>query len=148
MRWRLYIEEYDPDLRYIKGENNVVADALSRLPLMDKDPDKPNIQEAYFTFMECFANKTKPNLDHHPLSYKHIQNAQHLDPQIRKILQMDNTQYYLKDFHGGGEKHGHLCASKKRLLFLNYYKNTYSYGITPLCVTLESIELKKLLDNI
>jgi len=70
MRWRLYIEEYAPDLKYIKGENNVVADALSRLPLMDKDPDKPNIQEAYFTFMECFANKTKPNLDHHPLSYK------------------------------------------------------------------------------
>ena len=29
MRWRLYIEEYSPDLHYIKGENNVVADALS-----------------------------------------------------------------------------------------------------------------------
>ena len=29
MRWRLYIEEYSPDLRYIKGENNIVADALS-----------------------------------------------------------------------------------------------------------------------
>ena len=32
MRWRLFIEEYSPDLQYIKGENNVVADALSRLP--------------------------------------------------------------------------------------------------------------------
>ena len=32
MRWRLFIEEYSPDLRYIKGEDNVVADALSRLP--------------------------------------------------------------------------------------------------------------------
>ena len=31
MRWRLIIEEFGPELKYIKGENNVVADALSRL---------------------------------------------------------------------------------------------------------------------
>ena len=31
MRWRLYIEEYSPDLQYIKGTTNVIADALSRL---------------------------------------------------------------------------------------------------------------------
>ena len=31
MRWRLYIKEYSPDLHYIKGENNVVADTLSQL---------------------------------------------------------------------------------------------------------------------
>jgi hypothetical protein len=30
-RWRLYIEEFGPDIRYIKGEANVVADALSHL---------------------------------------------------------------------------------------------------------------------
>ena len=29
MRWRLILEEFDPELKYIKGENNVVADALS-----------------------------------------------------------------------------------------------------------------------
>ena len=28
-RWGLYIDEYSPDLQYIKGENNVVVDALS-----------------------------------------------------------------------------------------------------------------------
>ena len=31
MRWRLILKEYGPELRYIKGEANVVADALSRL---------------------------------------------------------------------------------------------------------------------
>ena len=30
MRWRLIIEEIGPELKYIKGENNVVADTLSR----------------------------------------------------------------------------------------------------------------------
>ena len=31
MRWRLILEEFGPELKYIKGENKVVADALSCL---------------------------------------------------------------------------------------------------------------------
>ena len=31
MRWRLVLEEFGSELKYIKGENNVVADALPRL---------------------------------------------------------------------------------------------------------------------
>jgi hypothetical protein len=38
MRWQLFIEEYYPGFRYIKGSHNVVADVLSRLP---KEPDSP-----------------------------------------------------------------------------------------------------------
>ena len=33
MRWRLVLEEFGPELNYIKGENNIVADALSRLDM-------------------------------------------------------------------------------------------------------------------
>ena len=32
MCWRLLLEEYRPEIVYIKGPRNVVADALSRLP--------------------------------------------------------------------------------------------------------------------
>ena len=35
MRWRLILEEFGPELKYIKGEKNVVADALSRLEMSD-----------------------------------------------------------------------------------------------------------------
>ena len=49
MRWRLYIEEYSPDLKYIKGEKNVVADALSRL---DMD-EEPRLHEALITEEMC-----------------------------------------------------------------------------------------------
>ena len=35
MRWCLILEEDGPELCYIKGENNVVADALSRLDLTE-----------------------------------------------------------------------------------------------------------------
>ena len=38
MRWQLILEEYGPELRYIKGEANVVADALSRLDMLADHP--------------------------------------------------------------------------------------------------------------
>ena len=31
MRWRLILEEFSPELVYIKGSNDIVADALSRV---------------------------------------------------------------------------------------------------------------------
>ena len=37
MRWRLLIEEFGPELIYIKGENNIVADALSRMDLSEEN---------------------------------------------------------------------------------------------------------------
>ena len=47
MRWRLTIEEFVPELIYIPGENNVVADTLSCLPKY-KIPDIPDsVQTAY-----------------------------------------------------------------------------------------------------
>ena len=33
LRWRLILEEYGTDIEYIKGENNMVAYGLSRIPL-------------------------------------------------------------------------------------------------------------------
>jgi len=32
MRWRLLLEEFGPDIRHTSGEDNTIADALSRLP--------------------------------------------------------------------------------------------------------------------
>ena len=46
MRWRLIIEEFGSELKYIKGENNVVADALSHLEMSDNQ-EIINISELY-----------------------------------------------------------------------------------------------------
>ncbi len=37
-RWRILLEEYAPEIIYIKGIHNTVADAISRL---DYDPKSP-----------------------------------------------------------------------------------------------------------
>ena len=46
------MEEYGPELHYIKGENNVVADALSRLDIVqgeDQNPEQPpDLGSTYF----------------------------------------------------------------------------------------------------
>jgi hypothetical protein len=47
MRWRLVLEEFGPDLQHIKGERNVVADALSRLQIDD--------EQEIFNISECFG---------------------------------------------------------------------------------------------
>ena len=44
MRWRLIIEEYGPTLKYIEGESNVVADALTRLP-MSNSPEEQSTNQ-------------------------------------------------------------------------------------------------------
>ena len=46
MRWRLILEEFGPELKYINGENNAVSDALSRL---ENIPNQEilNISEIY-----------------------------------------------------------------------------------------------------
>ena len=43
------MEEYNPDLKYIKGENNVVADALSRLPMLKTSSSPMSMKQLSFT---------------------------------------------------------------------------------------------------
>jgi hypothetical protein len=47
MRWRLVLEEFGPDPQCIKGERNVVADALSPLEIDD--------EQEIFNIGECFG---------------------------------------------------------------------------------------------
>jgi hypothetical protein len=115
MRWRLYIEEYSPDLQYIKGTHNVVADALSRLE-MEETPFEDN-QESFLSLMECFAKKADTD-KFHPLNYQQLKIAQDKDKTIQKNLKMPNTMYVHKDFHGGEKITSLICLVNNSTCFI------------------------------
>ena len=95
MRWRLVLEEYGPELHYVKGENNIVADALSRL---DLDPTKTLHESQY---AECFGGDELPQ-ESFPLSYKYIARHQNEDEALLRNAR-DHPLYNIKVFRGGGK---------------------------------------------
>ena len=68
MCWRLILKEFGSELKYIKGENNVVADALSRLEMSDNQ-EILNISELY-----GYDDKDLPD-SAYPICYQDIAKA-------------------------------------------------------------------------
>ena len=67
MRWCLIFEEFGPEIKYIKCENSVISNALSRLD-MSNNQDILNISELYgyndndlpdIAYLICYHNIAK-----------------------------------------------------------------------------------------
>ena len=82
MRWQLLLKEFGPQLNYIKGKCNIVADALSRLDLMEKEFSK-----------EAFAFGGHEFPKHYPLSYAQIMYEQKQYPALLEKLKEKNPKY-------------------------------------------------------
>ena len=109
MRWRLILEEFGPELHYIKGEKNIVADALSRMDIGDTTvPQRP---QAIATLMAM--EKDDNDAYHCPLTYKLIEKHQVTDKGLLKQAKSKAQGYALRTFHGGGKSHDLLCYNGK-----------------------------------
>ena len=111
MRWRLAIEEYSPELIYIKGEKNVVADALSRLAT--KDTPLPNIE--YIAEQFGFDDKDLTE-DMYPLSFQTLSDFQVKDEKLMKKLLSDDSRYTLTAFHGGEDQEIDLITRDEKIV--------------------------------
>ena len=79
MRWRLILKEFGPEPKYIKGENNVVVDALYCHEMCDIQ-DILNISEL------CgYDDADLPN-GSYPIRYHDIAKAQKTDAKLKKSL--------------------------------------------------------------
>ena len=78
MHWRLILEKFGPELRYIKGENNVVDEALSRLDMSDNQGIL-NISELY-----GYDDTDLPDSDY-LIRYHNISKAQKTDAELKQI---------------------------------------------------------------
>jgi hypothetical protein len=87
MRWQLLIKEFGPKLTYIKGENNIVADALSRMAMTEAD---------FST--EAFAADEHDFPDAYPLSFKEIAFEQSQDKEVQELLEKHPDKYKKLEF--------------------------------------------------
>jgi hypothetical protein len=102
MRWRLYIEECSPDLRYIKRTKNVAADALSRLGILNSPMNEAHFTEALCSKLYAFDDKDL-TATAFPLSYAFIGKAQSTDVAILNETAKTKLLYSIQPFTGGGK---------------------------------------------
>ena len=101
MRLRLILKEFGPELKYIKGENNVIADALSCLEKSDNQ-EILNISELY-----GYDDKDLPD-SAYPICYHNIAKSQKTDAKLQQNL-FSHKDYILDTFHGGDKDHRLIC---------------------------------------
>ena len=89
-RWRLLIEEYAPDIKYIKGCNNIVADALSRLEYEDNS-EAP--EEANF-LQEAFVGEPNTSANGFPMDVRNIATIQLTDPELEHLRSTRNADHF------------------------------------------------------
>ena len=136
MRWRLILEEYGPELCYIKGENNVVADALSCLDLEEyKSPSSIKEERLVFDHMaECYGlDKADLPTDLMPVNYKVIEHHQKHDRDLLKKVKSFTKNYTLKTFHGGGKTRELVCYNGLIVIPKTLKKKVVEWYHTTLC---------------
>lgn len=106
LRWRLLLEDYSPTFHYLHGSDNILADALSRLPIDMKIIEEaeqivPNpisvaenfsLEQDDYPLFECLLHH--PNLDYlpFPLDYAYLLQQQQQDLELRHQYQ-HNTRF-------------------------------------------------------
>ena len=125
MRWRLILEEFGPELKYIKGENNVVADSLSCLEKTNNQ-DILNISELY-----GYNDKDLPD-SAYPIRYHNIDKAQETDAKLQQKL-VSHKGYTLDTFCGGDKDHRLICRNNKICLPTALQKKTVDWYHEMLC---------------
>jgi hypothetical protein len=112
LRWRLILEEYGPELIYIKGDHNIVADALSRLDIDTPHVDPTNLHAMHYLAEHFGLDNDDLPKDAFPLTYKHIALHQRNDKDLMRKL-LHRTEFRIKSFHGGGKKRDLICRNDK-----------------------------------
>ena len=115
MRWRLYIEEYSPDLRHLPGKTNVVADALSRLEILAEPMEEAFFTEELRSELYCYNTDTLDKADY-PLDYSQISQAQLSDNHLLQMKRKENSPYESHMFMFAGQQIPILCYKGKMVI--------------------------------
>ena len=125
MLWRLILKEFGPELKYIKGENNVIDEVLSSLDMSDNQ-DILNISEIY-----GYEDKELPN-SAYPTCYHDIAKAQKNYAKLKK-KPVSHKDYTLNTFCGGDKDHRLIFRNNKICLRTALQKKTVDWYHEMLC---------------
>jgi transposase InsO family protein len=132
LRWRLILEEYGPELIYIQGEKNIVADALSRLDFDDSAPSQNEDANPVYLAEAFGLDEEELPSDAFPLTYKNIRSKQQTDKKLLKLLRSDKN-YQVKVFRGGEKKISIICRKDKIVIPTVLQKRVVEWYHTQLC---------------
>lgn len=114
MRWRLILEEYGPEFSYVKGEHNVVADALSRLDLV-VDANPPDHSLLFMAETFGLSNADLPSTLY-PLRYSFLESEQQKDKDLMSKVRHNSTPLRLKAFRGGGKSYDLIVTNDDKIV--------------------------------
>ena len=121
IRWRLLLEEYGPEYHHIKGEDNIVADALSRIntesvdelsteqgkevalcmSILTRDETMELPHYADISGMAtCFAGSDEVAFERFPMKPALIAREQRKDKKIRKNFDSDKQEFQFRRVEG------------------------------------------------
>ena len=110
MRWRLILEEFGPELIYIPGNKNIVADSLSRLEIAENtEPVKAEVHALAEHF--ALTKEDAPEIAH-PTNYKTIMKFQQKDKSLLETAKK-NKNFKINQFHGAGKSYSLICFNNK-----------------------------------
>ena len=119
MCWRLILEEFGPEFKYIKRGINGVSDALSCLEISDNQ-EILNISDLY-----GYDDKDLPD-SVYPVRYHNISKAQETDAKLRQKL-VSHRDYTLDTFRGGDKDHRLIFRNNKICLPKALQKKTVDW---------------------
>ena len=103
LRWKLMIQEYDFDIEHVAGEDNIVADAFSRLMAMPKDNDIDDVL-ANVNLLYTEEEQKRYNAKYHIIADLHNTNAGHfgvsatMDRLKQRLHEWPNMLEHVKRF--------------------------------------------------
>jgi RNase H-like domain found in reverse transcriptase len=133
MRWRLILEEFSPELIYLKGDTNIVADALSRLELLPSATPPHIMHDMHYLADHFSLDDDDLPADAFPLQYKTIAQHQNLQKELFQKLKSHSNTYHLKSFCGGGKKRTLICHNNKIVIPTTLQQRVVSWYHNILC---------------
>ena len=103
IRQRMALERFDIKLNYVRGEDNIVADALSRLEIKDETHFVEFYEDAYDITMEIGYDPEDVPPEIFPLKFRNISKAQTRDLDLMRKLKAQTANYSIESFRGGGK---------------------------------------------